>query len=83
MVLLKGESAPRPSRVSSTARASTLSYLHNGELHTSGVYRDDAQLQASAAAKRNDLLSRAGLFLARWRGDVIRRALARQMERRP
>ena len=35
-----------------------LRYLHNGELRESRVYRDDAQLQATAAAKRNDLLAK-------------------------
>jgi hypothetical protein len=35
-----------------------LRYLHNGELRESRVCRDDAQLQASAAAKRNDLLAK-------------------------
>ena len=42
--------------------------LHNGELRASRVYRDDAQLQAAAAAKRSDLLSKVGLILTRWRG---------------
>lgn len=35
-----------------------LRYLHNGALRESRVYRDDAQLQATAAAKRNDLLAK-------------------------
>ncbi len=35
-----------------------LRYLHNGDLRESRVYRDDAQLQATAAAKRNDLLAK-------------------------
>jgi len=34
-----------------------LRYLHNGDLRESRLYRDDVQLQATAAAKRNDLLA--------------------------
>ena len=49
-----------------------LRYLHNGELRASQLYRDDAQLQASAAAKRNDLLARGWVDPASlaWRADM-------------
>ena len=35
-----------------------LRYLDNGELRESRVYRDDAQLKATAAATRNDRLAK-------------------------
>ena len=35
-----------------------LRYPHNGDLRERRLYRDEGQLQASAAAKRNDLLAK-------------------------
>jgi hypothetical protein len=35
-----------------------LRFLHNGTLRASQAYRDNAQLRAAAAAKRNELLAR-------------------------